>query len=124
MNRMIARTMSPGGTTAAWRLIVSGKAWPHHAATGGDAYEHERAQDLGEQSPPLLAGVVEVPHAGEDTLLVPGDRPEDLGLLRARRSCVIVIRVIDVCRCHQMPYSAGMTPSVIASTGHAWSCWV
>ena len=28
MNRMMAMTMSAGATTAADRLIVSGKAWP------------------------------------------------------------------------------------------------
>ena len=62
MNRMIAITISPGATTAAVRLIVSGKRLAHHPAAGGDQDEEEGAEQLREQPSPLLGRVLEVLH--------------------------------------------------------------
>ena len=44
MKRMIPITMSPGATTAACLLIVSGKAWLIISAACGDQNEEERAE--------------------------------------------------------------------------------
>ena len=52
----------------------AGEGVTHHAATGRHQYEEERPQHLGEEAPPLLAGVVEVLDALHDLLLVAGER--------------------------------------------------
>ena len=52
--------MSPGATTAAVRLMVSGERLAHHPATGGDEHEEEGAEELGEQASPFLRRVLEV----------------------------------------------------------------
>ena len=77
MNMMIPRTIRPGATTAAVRLIVFGNACAHHPAAGGDDHKQERAVDLREQAPPLLARILEVPHRADD---VPVDPTENPGL--------------------------------------------
>ena len=60
MKRMIPITISPGATTAAVRVMVSGERLAHHSAAGGDEHEEERAEELGEEPAPFLVRVVEV----------------------------------------------------------------
>ena len=62
----------------------------HHAATGRHQYEEERPQHFGEETPPLLARVVEVLNALHDLLLVAGERSK-----RAERGNLLF-------RCHVM----------------------
>ena len=54
MNRMIAITISPGATTAARPADRVRERLAHHAAAGGDEDEEEGAEQLREESPPLL----------------------------------------------------------------------
>ena len=58
MNRMIAITINPGATTAAARLICPLPC--RIPPTGRDKYEHERAEQFGEQPAVLERGIVEV----------------------------------------------------------------
>src|ERR1035437_6891036 len=74
MNRMIAMTIRAGATTAAWRLISPGKAWPIIPPAGGHQHEEERAEQFRTEAAPLLARVVEIVNAVDDALLVTGER--------------------------------------------------
>lgn len=72
MNKMIAMTMSAGATTAA--ADRTGKGGVHHAGTGRDQHEEERAEHLREETAPLLTRVVEVFNSLVDVALVASDR--------------------------------------------------
>ncbi len=52
MNRMIANTISPGATTAAVRLIVSGNAWPIIPPPAATSTRKKVPEQLGEQPAP------------------------------------------------------------------------
>ena len=60
MNRMIAITISAGRDDRRRAADRVRERLAHHPAAGRDQHEEERAEQLGEQAPPLLAGVVEV----------------------------------------------------------------
>ena len=71
MNRMIAITISPGAVTAAAAADRVRERLAHHPAAGGDQHEEERAEQLGEQAPPLLLRVLEVLDRMDDRRLEP-----------------------------------------------------
>ena len=71
MNKMMAMTISPGATTAAWRLIMPGKAWlimPAPAATRTKKNVPSSSEDRRRH----LTWIVEVVDALDDALLVAG----------------------------------------------------
>ena len=58
------------------------KGVAHHAATGGHQDEEERAEQLGEQAPPLLMWIVEVVDTVDNSLLVAGQHAFGREILR------------------------------------------
>ena len=60
MNMMIAITISPGATTAAVRVIVSGNACPIMPPPAATRTRKNVPKQLREQPAPLLAGILEV----------------------------------------------------------------
>ena len=66
MNRMMAATISAGATTRApYGDGVAAEPGVDHPAADRDEDQEERAEQLGEQPPPLVAVVPEVELAGD-----------------------------------------------------------
>ena len=75
MNRMIAITISPGATTAAVRLIVSGKRLTHHPPPAATSTRKNVPEQLREQPTPFLLAGPEVLHRLDDFPVEPSLDP-------------------------------------------------
>ena len=76
MNKMMAMTSQRRSHDSSRVADHPRKRLPHHAPTGRGKDEEKRAQDLGEQPPPLLALVLEVFDTLPEALLVARDGAE------------------------------------------------
>ena len=79
MNRMIPITIRRRGHDGGLSADGPRKRMAHHAAAGRHEHEEERAEELGEQPPPLLAGIVEVLDPPDRRSLVAGDEAGVVG---------------------------------------------